>query len=63
MPKFESLKPNQIGIISQDDNGIIYQIALTEEQSQMLNAVVAMLSKEKPLIRLPKEYNLILENK
>jgi hypothetical protein len=60
MPQFESLKPNQIGLISQDENGTIYQIALTEEQSQTINAIAAMMSKEKPLMRLPKEYDLKL---
>lgn len=60
MPQFESLQPNQVGLISQDENGIIYQIALTEEQSRMLNAVAAMMSKENPLVRLPKQYDLKL---
>jgi len=58
MKSFESLQPNQVGLISQDENGIIYQIALTQEQSTMINAVVSMISKETPLIRLPKEYDL-----
>lgn len=61
MKNFESLQPNQVGLISQDENGIIYQIALTQEQSIMINAVVAMWSAEKPLIRLPKEYDLQLK--
>jgi hypothetical protein len=60
MENFESLQPNQVGLISQDENGIIYQIALTQEQSTMINAVVSMMSKEIPLLRLPKEYDLKL---
>lgn len=60
MPKFETLKADQLGLIAQDENGIIYQIALTEQQSQMINAVAAMMSEEKPLVRLPKEYDLKL---
>ncbi len=63
MPTFQTLQPNQIGLISQDENGVIYQIALTEEQSRMINAVVAMMSEQKPLLRLPKEYDLILQTK
>lgn len=62
--QFQSLKPNEIGLISQDETGNIYQIALTEEQSKVINMIVAsMSSKEKPLVRLPKEYDLILKNK
>jgi len=63
MPTFESLEPNQVGLISQDENGEIYQIALTPEQSNTINAVVAMMSKESPLFRLPAEYNLTLTKK
>lgn len=61
MAKFETLKENQIGLISQDKEGNIYQIALTEQQSQMINAVAAIMSKEKPLVRLPKEYDLTIK--
>ena len=62
MPQFQSLEVNQVGLISQDDSGTIYQIALTEEQSRMINMIVAsMSSPEKPLLRLPKEYDLILK--
>lgn len=60
MPKFETLKANQLGLIAQDEKGVIYQIALTEQQSQMINAVAAIMSKEQPLVRLPKEYDLKL---
>lgn len=60
MAQFQQIEPNQVGLISQDENGVIYQIALTEEQSKILNLLVAsMSSEEKPLIRLPKEYDLI----
>ncbi len=61
MSKFESLQPNQVGLISQDESGVIYQIALTEEQSTTINAIVAMMSQNSPLVRLPKEYDLILK--
>lgn len=62
MAQFESLNPDQVGLISQDEKGNIYQIALTKEQSGMLNFFVASLSKEKPLIRLPSEYDLIYKS-
>ncbi len=51
-----------IGLIMEKDNEIV-QLGLTEDQSRLLHAFVASMSKEKELVQLPKEYNLILKSK
>jgi len=48
----ENLEPNQVGLISQAEDGTIFQIGLTSDQSKMLNIIVATMSKEKPLVRM-----------
>ena len=58
---FENIEPYKVSLVAQDENGNIFQLGLTEEQSSLLNAFVASMSKEKSLIRLPKEYDLILK--
>lgn len=50
-----------IGLIQQQENGDICQIGLTSEQSKMLQIFLASLSKESPLLKLGKEYNLTIK--
>lgn len=53
----------KIGLIQQADGSIV-QLGLTQEQSDILQAFVGSLSKEKPLVQLPSEYDLFFkENK
>ena len=52
-----------VGLVQELPDGTIVQLGLTKEQSQLLQMFLATLSKEKPLVRLPKQYNLTLANK
>lgn len=61
MAIFKSLDDGQVGLIIQDENGTISQLGLTEDQSKILNVLVAKMSESKPLIKLPEEYNLFLK--
>lgn len=56
--KFSELETGAIGLIQQQENGDICQIGLTTEQSSILQAFLAAMSKESKLVILPKEYNL-----
>lgn len=56
----ENLPVGQIGLIQQQPDGRIVQIGLTPSQSTMLQAFLTSLSKEKPLLRMGKEYELVL---
>ena len=58
----ENLTPEQIGLISLDTDGTIYQLGLTEEQSMLLQAFIASLSSITPLVRMPKAFDLELKS-
>lgn len=60
--RFKNLDTGKVGLIQQDDDGSIVQIALTQDQSEMLQYFLAMLSMEKPLVKMGPEYNLKLNN-
>ena len=62
MAEFKNLKAGEVGLISQDENGNIFQIGLTESQSLIIHQVLSSMSTEQKLIRLPKEYDLKLKN-
>lgn len=57
----ENAEIGKIGLIQQQSDGTIVQLGLSQEQSDMLQAVVESLSQIKPLVRLPSEYNLSLK--
>jgi len=57
-----SIEKGKIGLIQELDDGTICQIGLTQEQSDMLQIIVSSIAMGKPLIRLPKQYNLKLAN-
>lgn len=60
MAEIKTPKIGTFGLIQITDRGIT-QIALTEEQSELFQFLVATLgTKEKPLTRLPKGYDLII---
>lgn len=48
------------GIIRQLQDGRIVQIGLTETQSIMLQLFLSQLSKEKPLLQLGEDWDLVL---
>lgn len=60
MKNFKEIPQGQIGLIQRTKHGEIVQIALSQEQSDLLQIFLATLSKKSSLVRLPKEYNLTL---
>lgn len=62
MPKFELLEPGTIGLIIQEENGRIVQLAMTEEQSKMLQILVGKISEFSPLIKMGEEHDMVLKS-
>ena len=62
MAKYENVKLGTIALIQQEENGRILQIALTEEQSNMLQRFLAILSQESKLVQMSEEYDLVLKS-
>lgn len=60
MKQFENLEIGKIGLIQQNKDGSISQIGLTQEQSNLLQEMLKIISQDKPLVKLPKEYDLKL---
>jgi hypothetical protein len=58
--EIQNVEVGRLGLIQQLADGTITQIGLTPEQSQMLQIMVGSIANGKPLVRLPKEYNLKL---
>lgn len=61
--EIKNAKTGQFGIITENKNGVIKQIGLTEEKSKMLEFFLSSISKDSPLVELPKEYDLTILNK
>jgi hypothetical protein len=61
MSKFETLDVGKVALIQQTEDGRIVQIGLTKSQSELLQVFLASISKESPLIQMPKEYDLKLK--
>lgn len=62
MVKFKQLDKEAVGLVVSGKDGEVVQIGLTQEQSDMLQVFVAMLSKESPLVKLGEEHNLYFKN-
>ncbi len=62
MPKFIEQKVNGYGIIQKQEDGSLIQIGLTEPQYHLFELFLSTISAEKPLIKLPEEYNLTFKN-
>lgn len=62
MAKFKNLEVGKIGLIQQDKNGVIQQIGLTQEQSDILQLFLAGMSKGKPFVCMGHDYELELKN-
>ena len=61
--EIKNAEKGQFGVIVEVENGVIKQIGLTEEQSQMLKFFLASISQDSPLVALPKKYDLTFLNK
>ena len=60
MVKISYVEPETISLIQQTKEGRIVQIAITENQSKMLQNFMAILSKEHPLVIMNPEHDLVL---
>ena len=59
MATFATLDIGKIGLIQQTETGRIVQIGLTTEQSEILQNLLAILSKDSPLIRMDEAYDFL----
>ena len=51
----------QIGLVQLSEDNVIRQIGLTEQQRRTLEIFLASLSKERPLVLMGEEYDLVLK--
>lgn len=51
-----------IGLIKRMPDGRIVQIGMTQEQQTMLKLSLAAISKDKPMVQMPKRYDLVLQS-
>lgn len=58
----ETVTPGTIALIQQTEEGRILQIAITPQQSDLLQSFLAIVSKESPLVRMGEEYDLVLKS-
>lgn len=49
-----------IGLIKRTPDGRIVQIGMTQEQQTMLKLSLAAISKDRPMVRMPEQYDLVL---
>ena len=62
MAQFERLEIGQVSLVQETEDGRIRQIGLSEEQSKMLQILVASISQGSPLVQMGEEYDLILKS-
>lgn len=62
MINFETMPPGTFGLVCQSKDGTIKQIGMTQDQSQILQLFLASMSKEKPFINMPSNFDLTLKN-
>jgi putative alpha-1,2-mannosidase len=62
MAQFKSAEVGEVALVRQNEDGRILQIALTEEQNEMLKLFLSMVSKEQALVQMPEEYDLVLKS-
>ena len=51
-----------IGLIKRMPDGHIVQIGMTQEQQTMLQLSLAAISQDKPMVRMPEQYDLVLKS-
>jgi len=61
--EIKNAEKGSFGVIVESENGVIKQIGLTEEQSQMLKFFLASISQDSPLVALPEKFDLTFLNK
>jgi hypothetical protein len=61
--KIKPAEIGRLGLIQENQDGSISQIGLTHEQSEALQICVSLIADGKPLVRLPKHFNLRLVGK
>lgn len=59
--KVKEQEVGKFGVIQLTESGIC-QIGLTEAEYRAFEMILASFSKERPLTRLPKEYDLFLKD-
>lgn len=57
--EFKEQKVNGFGLIQKQEDGSIVQIGLTGEQYILFEIFLAKISKDKPLMKLPRQFDLI----
>jgi hypothetical protein len=60
--KIETVDVGTVALIQQTETGRILQVAMSKEQSQMLQIFLASLSQSQPLIQMGKDHDLILKS-
>jgi hypothetical protein len=60
--KVETVSVGTIALIQQTETGRILQVAMTEEQSKMLQILLASISQSSPLVQMGEEYDLVLKS-
>ena len=51
-----------IGLIKRLPDGRIVQIGMTQEQQMMLRLYLGAISKDKPMVQMPEQYDLVLKS-
>lgn len=62
MAQFETLEPGVIALIQQQEDGRIVQLGITQEQSDMLQILLAKMSETSPFIRMGEAHDLVLKS-
>lgn len=60
--KVETVDVGTIALIQQTETGRILQVALTTEQSKMLQIFLATISQGHPLVQMGEDHDLILKS-
>lgn len=61
MATFEEHKEGNIALIMQKGERII-QLGISKERNELLQNILAMFSKDTPLVQMPEEYDLVLKS-
>lgn len=60
--KIETVEVGTVALIQQTEDGRILQLAMTTEQSKMLQIFLATISQGQPLIRMSDDHDLVLKS-
>jgi len=61
MATFEEQKEGNIALIMKKGDRII-QLGISKEQNELLQNILAMFSKQTPLVQMPEEYDMVLKS-